>query len=238
MERTVPKTVLARITELCEQYSLPDPSSEQLSGLLLALSGEHAPTAVGDPTEGVDVHIADALSGLAVKKLATAQTIADIGSGCGIPGLVLAAALPASEVIAVEAASRRCDFIRETAADSGITNAKAVWTRVEEWGDRHAQFDVVTARAVASLPVLAEYAAPLLREGGVLVAWKGSPSAEEILACRNAALELGLGLPQIVKVKPWKGGGLRRLIVIEKLAPTPANFPRRAGIALKRPLGS
>jgi 16S rRNA (guanine527-N7)-methyltransferase len=93
------------------------------------------------------------------------------------------------------------------------------------------------ARAVAALPVLVEYAAPLLREGGVLVAWKGVRSREEEAAGARAAAEVGLEPEEALRVEPFEGARDRHLHVFRKIAPTPERFPRRAGMAVKRPLG-
>jgi 16S rRNA (guanine527-N7)-methyltransferase len=97
--------------------------------------------------------------------------------------------------------------------------------------------DVVTARAVAPLAVLAEYAAPLLVEGGCLVAWKGRRDAEEAADAAAAAEALGLDVGAPVRVAARPGADERHLAVLRKVTPTPDGFPRRAGIARKRPLG-
>jgi 16S rRNA (guanine527-N7)-methyltransferase len=96
---------------------------------------------------------------------------------------------------------------------------------------------VVTARALAALPVVCEYAAPLLREGGSLVAWKGALADEEAAAGTRAAAELGLAAPRALVVDPYPGAGPATLVIARKDAPTPARFPRRPGMALKRPVG-
>jgi 16S rRNA (guanine527-N7)-methyltransferase len=113
---------------------------------------------------------------------------------------------------------------------------------VEEWarnppplGGREA-YDAVTARAVAPLAVLAEYASPLLREGGVLVAWKGARDAAEEAAASKAADRLGMQVREVVRVEPFAGARDRRLHVLGKVGPTPAGLPRRPGMARKRPL--
>jgi 16S rRNA (guanine527-N7)-methyltransferase len=97
-------------------------------------------------------------------------------------------------------------------------------------------YDVVTARALSSLPVLAEYAAPLLALGGSLVAWKGARDPDEERAGAAAAAILGLEPQQPIPVRPFKGSRERTLYVYKKTTPTPARFPRRAGMATKRPL--
>ncbi len=221
-----------------EQYGLPDKAFGQLLSILQSLAGEHAPTAVKAPGEAVDVHIADSLSGLETVKEANHERIADIGSGCGIPGLVLAVALPGSEVIAVEAQRRKCEFVEEAAAAAGLDNVRSAWSRAEEWHDGFNTCDVVTARALADLPVVMEYAAPLLGLGGRMVAWKGKLDDGELERGLKASAVLNLTAPQVAEVKPWGAGGVRRLVICERDGDLPEVFPRRAGIATKRPLGS
>ena len=116
--------------------------------------------------------------------------------------------------------------------------------RAEEWaklpaalgGGREA-YDVVTARAVAPLAVLVEYAAPLLRTGGVLVAWKGARDAAEEAGGATAAERLAMAPREVERVVPFEGAENRHLHVFEKVGPTPEGFPRRPGMARKRPLG-
>jgi 16S rRNA (guanine527-N7)-methyltransferase len=186
----------------------------------------------------------DSLSGLEVEELAAARRIADVGAGAGFPGLVLAIALPRTRVDLIESAGRKAAVISRLAQAASIENARAVTARAEEWagtpaglGGGAGAYDAVTARAVAALPVLAEYAAPLLREGGVLVAWKGARSPEEEARGAAAAAELGLAVEPPLPVTPFPGARDRWLHVMRKVAPTPERFPRRAGIAAKRPLG-
>jgi 16S rRNA (guanine527-N7)-methyltransferase len=116
-----------------------------------------------------------------------------------------------------------------------LTNAAVRCRRVEDLG-ADATFDAVTARALASLPVLCEYAAPLLAEGGVLVAWKGSVEPAEDADGLAAAAALGLSRSTVWPVKPYEGSERRTLHVFCKVAPTPAGYPRRPGVAVKRPL--
>jgi 16S rRNA (guanine527-N7)-methyltransferase len=113
-----------------------------------------------------------------------------------------------------------------------------VCARAEQWSAGLVANDVVTARAVAAQPVVLEYAAPLLRLGGVLVDWRGRRSSAEEAAARTAAAELGLELREIRRVTPFARAAHRHLHVFEKVAQTPPRFPRRAGIARKRPLGA
>ena len=223
---------------LLQRYGLSAAAAEPLRVLLDLLARPEAPTSVHDPSRGIDVHIADSLAGLEVPELRRASLIADLGAGAGLPGLVLAAALPQADVVLVEAATRKCDFLRSAVTAMRLDNADVVWARAEEWSDGIGRCDVVCARALAALPGLCEYAAPLLREQGLLVAWKGAVSDEEAADATAAAAQLGLAADPVRPVVPFPGSGRRTLHVLRKVAPTPARFPRRAGMANKRPLSA
>jgi 16S rRNA (guanine527-N7)-methyltransferase len=182
--------------------------------------------------------VADSLAGLEVPELRSSESIADVGSGAGFPGLVLAVALPSARVDLIESATRKCEVIERLAAAAGIENARALPRRSEEWADAdgRSEYEAVTARAVAPLAVLVEYAAPLLCEGGVLVAWKGARNGDEDGAGQEAAEVLGLEAGRVLPVEPFAGTRHRHLHVFIKLRPTPERFPRRPGVARKRPL--
>jgi 16S rRNA (guanine527-N7)-methyltransferase len=232
------KAVDQRLTELLARYNAAPESRPALVKLLDLLAQPQAPTAVTEPERGVDIHIADSLAGLEVAELRTARVVADLGAGAGLPGLVLAAALPDTRVVLVEAASRKCEFLRSAVVAMELANAEVVWARAEGWSDGIGRCDVVTARALAAMPVLCEYAAPLLREGGVLVAWKGAVSQVEAADEHAAATFLGLRVEAVRSVVPYPGSERRTLHVLRKIRPTPPNYPRRAGIATKRPLSA
>jgi 16S rRNA (guanine527-N7)-methyltransferase len=188
--------------------------------------------------------VADSLSGLEVEELRTAGRVADLGAGAGFPGLVLAIALPAASVDLIESARRKAAVIDRLRQAAKVDNARAVVARAEEWartpavlgGGREA-YDAVTARAVAPLGVLVEYAAPLLRLSGVLVAWKGARDRAEEGLGKEAADEVGLAPVDVLRVEPFEGARNRHLHVYRKVAPTLERFPRRPGMAAKRPLG-
>jgi 16S rRNA (guanine527-N7)-methyltransferase len=227
-----------RLEQLGAEYALTDEARERLEQLLALLAtAPDAPTTVTDPDLAVDVHVADSLSGLAVPALHDADRVADLGSGAGFPALVLAVALPDAQVTAVESTRRKCDFIREAAAALELGNLSVACSRVEEWDEGLAANDVVCARAVAPLGVLCEYAAPLLTVGGALIAWKARVDDDEREVAVRAATELGLSEPALVPVQPYPGSEHRHLAVAIKQQATPERFPRRTGVALKRPLG-
>jgi len=227
-----------RLELLLERHGVAIAAGEPLAILLDRLAAPDAPTAVHDPAEAERVHIADSLAGLEVEELRNAAVIGDVGAGAGLPGLVLAAVLPATRVALVESAGRKCEFLRSAADAMRLTNVEVVWSRAEEWRGGLDACDIVCARALASLPVLCEYAAPLLRMGGVLVAWKGAVDDEEAGDAAAAAAHLGLAVEPVRAVVPFPGSERRTLHVVRKIASTPAGYPRRAGMATKRPLSA
>jgi 16S rRNA (guanine527-N7)-methyltransferase len=230
-------SVASRLAELAARYDLDEAAVRALAALLEAVADDPAaPTALRTPAETVNGHVADSLVALELPAVTTAREVADLGSGAGFPGLALAAALPAARVCLVESARPKCAFLERAAARAGIANVEVVHARAEEWQDGRESCDLVTARALAPLPVLAEYAAPLLAEEGTLVAWKGRRDAEEEADGAYAAEQTGLEPVEIRRVQPFPATRERHLHVMRKVAPTPPRFPRRPGMAVKRPL--
>jgi 16S rRNA (guanine527-N7)-methyltransferase len=228
-----------RLRALVERYGLGEAAVAQLYELHhLLVEDPLAPTAVRDPAKVIDDHLADALSALELEVVRHARTLADLGSGAGVPGLPLAIALPGCEVALVESAARKTAFLERAVAACAAANARVVHTRAEAWPEGLAAFDLVTARALAPLGVVAEYAAPLLAIGGTLVAWRGRRDRSAEAAAARAACELGLEPAGIVPVKPYPAAESRHLHLMSKVTETPRGFPRRPGMALKRPLGA
>ena len=216
-------------------------SEQQIARLEVVLAGlahdEHAPTAVRDTEEAAKVHVADALVALDVDGLRASRSVADLGAGAGFPGLAIAVALPDAEVRLVESQRRKCEFIRSLAGAASIANATVVCARAEDWAEGIGANDAVLARALAPQPVVLEYAAPLLRLGGTLVDWRGRRDADDERAAAGAAQTLGVRLVEVRRVEPFAGASDRHLHVFVKDRETPDRFPRRAGVARKRPLG-
>jgi 16S rRNA (guanine527-N7)-methyltransferase len=226
------------LESLGDRYALDPRQLAQLEVALdqLTLDG-HAPTAVREATRAVDVHVADSLIALELGVLRAARRLADLGSGSGFPGLALAVALPAAEVRLVESQRRRCEYLERVCVEAGIENTRVVCARIEEWREGIEGNDVVLARALAPQRVVLEYASPLLGVGGALVDWRGRRERAEESAAARAAEQLGLRLVEIRHVEPYEGARDHHLHVYEKVAPTPSRFPRRSGVARKRPLG-
>ena len=224
----------------------PDPASSldpharaSLQKVLDLLAEERASVSSITDERAWKVHVSDSLTGLAIPELSKASRIADIGSGAGFPGLVLAVALPNAEVDLIESVGRKCEFIRHAATKAKIPNAHVLNARSEDLaaGEERETYEAVTARAVGRLSTLAELASPLLSDGGVLVAWKGKRDPDEESQLANAAESLAMRPEQILDVGDRSGSKHRHLHVIRKVGPAPSNLPRRPGIAKKRPKG-
>jgi 16S rRNA (guanine527-N7)-methyltransferase len=228
-----------RLRALSDEWGLVPRAEDRLAALLRFLAERpDAPTSVREPARAVDTHLADSLSGLALLRARPLETVVDIGSGAGFPGLPIAIALPV-EVELLEATARKCAFLGRAIEAIGLENTRVVCARAEEWGavEGRDRYDAALVRAVAPLPTLVEYAAPLLREGGLLIAWKGRRDVAEETAGTVAAQALGLRAAAIAAADPFPGARSRHLHAYEKVAPTPAEYPRRPGVARKRPLG-
>jgi 16S rRNA (guanine527-N7)-methyltransferase len=224
---------------LAARHGLSREQADRLAAILTTLAADElAPTTVRHPARALDVHLADSLVALELEVVREAIQIADIGAGAGFPGLPLAVALPGAEVMLVESRARKCGFIEGVVESGGIKNAEVVYARAEEWSVGTGAHDLVVARAVGPQPVVLEYAAPLLRLGGSLVDWRGRRDPEEERRAAAAANLLGLELESIQRMQPYEGARDHHLHVYAKKKDTPERFPRRAGMARKKPLGA
>lgn len=212
-----------------------------LKTVLKMLAAERASvTSVRRGPRAWDIHVLDSLSGLEVPELRDAATIGDVGAGSGFPGLALAVALPDARVDLIESVGRKCEFMRRAADAAGIGNARVICERSEAWsaGDGREAYDAITARAVGRLSTLAELASPLLRENGVLVAWKGRRDPGEEAELERAAGDLAMTPEAIIPVAPFPASRNRHLHVMRKCGSTPTTLPRREGLAKRKPQGS
>jgi 16S rRNA (guanine527-N7)-methyltransferase len=192
---------------------------ERLERWLDALLATPGLTSIRDRSEAARVHVDESLAALEVVRRYRGP-IVDVGSGGGAPGIPLAAALPNRQVTLLEANGRKCAFLRETALE--FPNVTVVQGRAEE--QQTDRFGVALAKALAPPPVATEWCLPLVVPGGAAVLYVG-PSADAVAVSR-AAERLGGG-----PVEQLPG-----LLVLHKVAPTPPGFPRRPGLAKKRPL--
>ena len=193
-------------------------SARFLDGWIAAVVATPGLTALDDVAEARRVLLDDSLRGVEVLREYDGP-IVDVGSGGGVPGIPLAVSLAERELTLLEANGRKCDFLREWAPP----NARVVNARVEEQGTN--EYGVAVAKALAPPHVAAEWCLPLVRENGAVVLWVGPTVDEE----------------RVARVATQVGGELAEnregLLVLHKVRPTPEGFPRRTGVARKRPLG-
>lgn len=228
------------VSAVVERFGLGADGAARIERLVAALLEDPtAPTAIRDRQKALDDHVADSLVALELPEVRRARVAVDIGSGAGLPALPLAIALPACRFTLLESSGRKRAFLERVIDTCELTNVVALKARAEEapgLGLRDGA-DLVTVRAVAGLNVVAEYAAPLLAIGGTLVVWRGQRDPRAELEAETAAEELGLSAARIVQVSPYSAAHDRHLHLMSKVSVTPERFPRRPGVALKRPLG-
>jgi 16S rRNA (guanine527-N7)-methyltransferase len=163
----------------------------------------------------------------------------DVGAGPGLPGLALKLAFPDLHITLVDSVGKKTAFLRHVVKALGLDDVEVITDRAEELGQRpelRHSFDLVLARGLAKMPALLEYTMPFCKVGGRVVAWKHGGIAGELDSSRNAVSVLG-GLS--CRVHPVQVTGLmdnRILVVIDKVRPTPRQYPRRTGVPAKQPL--
>lgn len=184
-------------------------------------------------------HFVDSLTCLRGGHLNGEHTVVDLGTGAGFPALPLAIVNPNLSILPLDSTRKKIDFVRETAASLGLLNVTPLVGRAETLGrdpNHREGYDRVVVRAVAALPILTELALPLLRVGGLLVAQKGPISSEELETGRRAAGEVGGQIQDVDSFALPILGDERTIVVIEKIRPTPAKYPRREGVPNQQPL--
>ena len=196
-------------------------------------------TSVREPVDIERFHFLDCLALLDLAVIRTSRRLADLGSGAGLPALVLALALPGMQVTAVESQKKKCTFIEHAASVMELANVQVRWHRAEEYGQGPARgvHDAVVSRALAALAIVAEYSLPLLECGGAMVAMKGEISNQERIQAQKALDILGGGILESEKLEPFAGAENRWIYLARKEKPTPTAFPRRPGTPTRRPLG-
>lgn len=189
-------------------------------------------TAITDPDEIRVKHFTDSLA--AIYLIKTGATVLDIGSGAGFPGIPLKVARDDISVTLLDSVNKKVAFMNDVIADLGLKNIEAVHARIEDFPHK-GEFDVAVSRAVAELTTLAEYALPFVKVGGTFVAYKSEKAEAEAATAGNAVALLGGRLREIreVNVAP---GLTRKLIVVDKIAPTPLKYPRGKNLPRLKPL--
>lgn len=188
-------------------------------------------TAITDPREVARLHFADCLA-LTTLFDFSGKTAVDVGCGAGFPGVPLQIAVPSMKLTLLDSLQKRMTWLGETVRALGLPS-EVVCCRAEEF-DRRERYDVAVSRAVARLNVLCELCLPLVRVGGSFLAMKASAAEEELDEARRAVAVLG---GRVHTVASYELGDLtRRVVIIDKLRPTPAAYPRRFAKIKQKPL--
>ena len=192
-------------------------------------------TAITSPEGIEDRHFADSLL-FAAQPEVTGKLV-DVGTGAGFPGVVAKIFKPDLQLTLMEPTGKRVEFLKYACAQLGLTGVEFAKERAEEAARKvwREQFDLASARAVAALPMLAEYCLPLVKVGGNFLAMKGSSGEEELAAARGAIKKLG-GEYKETRTLHLPGGDTRTLILCQKISQTPTAYPRNGGKIAKSPL--
>ncbi len=196
-------------------------------------------TAITDPLAIEMRHFLDSLSVLKAVSLPPGTRVIDVGAGAGFPGLPLKIVCPQIQLTLLEATGKKTTFLQHMITQLILSQVKIANARAEEAGQDPAHrehYDVVVARAVAHMPILAEYLLPLCRVGGRCIAMKGESAAAEIGLAENALRLLGGRFVQLTPIELPHVAETHYLVVIEKVAATPHHYPRKPGIPSKKPL--
>jgi 16S rRNA (guanine527-N7)-methyltransferase len=196
-------------------------------------------TAIDDPQKVRIKHFLDSLTCLCVLRESPFESLIDVGTGAGFPGLPLKIIYPQLRLTLVESVGKKANFCRHMVVTLGLENVTVIQDRAETLGqmpEHREQYDWAVARAVAVLPVLAEYLLPLVRIGGGMLAMKGEQAPAEAHAAEHAARVLGGHLRRLVPIHLPGVAEERYLVVMDKVAATPLAYPRRVGLPAKKPL--
>lgn len=190
-------------------------------------------TAIRDKDEFYKKNIEDSLAICGRPEIENAKKILDMGTGGGFPGLPLAIKYPDKEFVLMDAVAKKLKVIDDVAQKLGVSNVTTVHSRAEDYVSRET-FDLVVSRAVANMSTLSEYCLPFVKLGGFFVAYKTKDALEEIKAAENAIKILGGG--QIRIEDNGEDDNEHIFVIIEKIKPTPAKYPRKAGTPKNQPL--
>jgi len=196
-------------------------------------------TAIRDPQEIRTKHFLDSLTCLQVIRPVGVGRLVDIGTGAGFPGIPIKIACPKLQLSLVESVGKKAEFCRHVVNILGLQGSEVIQERSETLGHDSTyreKYDWAVARAVAILPVLAEYLLPLVKVGGSMIAMKGESGPAEAHMAEHALKVLGGHLRQLLPVTLPGVAEERYLVVIDKVAATPAGYPRKVGIPARRPL--
>lgn len=233
--------------ELMKVFDIPgvDSSDEklrQLSGYMegiLDFNESINLTAITDRKEFIAKHYIDSLMCAAMDEINDADTVIDVGTGGGFPGVPLAIAFPEKKFTLIDSLNKRIKIVNQLCDELEIKNVRAIHGRAEELArkkDMREQFDICVSRAVANMATLSEYCLPFVKVGGSFIAYKGPDCESEVKEASNAIEKLGGCLLRIERPEANGVAFDHRLIVVKKIAATAAKFPRKPGTPSKEPM--
>jgi len=212
---------------------------QRFEALLLDYNARFNLTAIRD-IDGIRTrHFLDSLSLMQILPASGPLRIVDVGTGAGFPGIPLKVMLPALHLTLVESIGKKANFCQLVVEELGLSDVRVLNTRAEELArqpEHREGYDYALARAVAVMPILAEYLLPLVKVGGTMVAQKGSSAHAEAQTAARAFNLLGASLEKVIPVELPGVSDERYLLVVRKTSPTPAAYPRPAGAPVKKPL--
>lgn len=196
-------------------------------------------TGITESSEVYDKHFADSLTCLLSNKIKEGDKVIDVGTGAGFPGMPLKIYMPSLHITLLDSLNKRINFLKAVAEKNNLEGIDFIHGRAEDFGQDLAfreQYDIVVSRAVAELPVLLEFCTPFLKVGGYFIAQKGVRCDEELKLAASALATLNLEVEEVKQVNTSEATKDHYLIVIKKIGPTDAKYPRRSGKPIKKPL--
>lgn len=234
---------IEKIAPLCNEFgvTLDNEAKEKFNlygNLLLEWNEKINLTAITEPEDVLYKHFYDCILFLKHCKIEEGGSLIDVGTGAGFPGMVLKIVRPDLKITLLDSLNKRLVFLGDVIEKLGLNGIKTVHLRAEQAGKDplyREKYDVATARAVASLPVLLEYCTPLIKKGGSFVAMKGPSVNEEARLCGKAEQILGIDKPKII-CETLTGTEQRAFVLYKKISQTPSKYPRKSPDISKQPL--
>ncbi len=196
-------------------------------------------TAITDFEEVCKKHFTDSLSLVKAYKINASISVIDVGTGAGFPGIPLKIAFPDIEIILLDSLHKRVDFLKTVIDNLGLKKIEALHGRAEDYAKEknfREQFDLCVSRAVSNLSTLSEYCIPYVKIGGYFISYKSEKLSEEKKDAEYAISVLGGEIEDQISFQIPNSDINRNLLIVRKKKETPANYPRKAGLPLKKPI--